>query len=667
MANVPGLFPVQGAPTQSRKPLGGRVPTPDAADIRPKGLTPVASPVDIYSRPEAPDKTNDLMVLADALASINPSIQKFMQAVQQPADSAAKARQLIQTTDPAVLAQRMKNKDVPVEFQNLEGMRVYAEERAYLDAQELLRRYNEDFDKDNGDLDQLFRDTTQEAFAQYGDDRAFREVYTKSLQSGWERLRAAHNEYLSGRVMEERSSSVFGAWYGRIDNMTAEGKPPAEVVESLMGDIPKNRDFLKLHPKEQQKMLLQLASQQATKGNFDVAKTILSFERSDGPYKGSLMSDLDLGKKAQSLYAEIEQEQVKARMKAQSAEAEAQVYDMARRMVDDGSILAVTDATIPDEKGEPKTITADVILKETAKKVVEDVRSEAQYRNATPEQAHLWEKLKFVGSGLEHPVWFQSMNSAFTQASVNNVTQDKLPPTLMDAFTTYEDLYKDSPQYVSKYLNQKAMDFYETARVVKEAGLAETPEGALRIAQRVTQNPNANDNLTNQRYEELDAAVGRAISGSTSWWQFGTKAAANGAYVKDNIASTAKLFARAGLSNDEALKKAEETFERTHINVAGTYIKADKRMPPDFAPLTDQYLKEFADRYGEKYGFDLSDLTIAPTGNGTGGYAVVLRSTYMPPVPESNDTFLSFNILDQLRQRNRNQKITDVVGGAGGW
>lgn len=657
MRAISGLTPVETNRSE-RSQLRGRVQTADPSGLRPNQLQAVASPVDTFVRPSTPVEDNSLRDFAQALADVNPAIYNHLkQRESEVQDTGADALRVIQTTDPQVLADRIRNGDVPAEFQSLEGMRVFAENQAYTDSKELFRRYNEDFDRVGGDVHGLFAEVTADSFKRFGNDRAFNEVYTATMEKTRQRLFSSSDEYRTEQALTQRRDDVFTGWAQRVDFELAEGTPSGDIVTSLFADIPKNRDFLQLHPKEQQEMLLQIADQQATKGNYDVAKSILQTTRTDGAYSGNLMEDRDLGDKATTLFARIEADQLKQQQATTAAEDEAAVFAQADQMVLDGTILGVTDATVIGKDGEPKTISADMILERAANNQIEIIRQEAQARGATPEQARQWETERFVGSGLKHPVWFRSMGAAYTQMSTNSVTGENIPPTALEGFNTYRGLYTHSPQYVSKYLDSKAIDFYQTADLLMTSGLAASPEEALKRAQIATQLIDSNDPALNQRFADIDSAVSKLVGGS-SW--FSRNEASNNAQIRDTVARTAKLFARSGLANEEALKQATKLFENTHINVAGTYLRQDSRMPQDFSPLVESYIADFAAKYPEE-GYEVGDLTIMELSNGTGGYYIADRVTRQPVMVEGGEMFFSFDTLTILRAQQRLDALNPVI------
>ncbi|UIK12768.1 hypothetical protein LZK80_11405 [Rhizobium leguminosarum] len=437
------------------------------------------------------------------------------------------------------------------------------------------------------------------------------------------------------------------------------------MAGGMFGEFTKNQELLRVPFQKQQEMMLQLADQAATSGDYDLAKAILQHKREDGPYKGSLMTDVKVGDTATKLFARIDADQTRERLAAQAQEDEESLYGQGVAAAESGSILAIGDAQVRDKQGEMRTITADAQKKEVANRLIAKAADEAAYREKDPEKrpalARRLEKEKFVGSGLEHPVWFKAMNGAPGQMNLNAATGE-IPPSAKDAFDTYQDLYKDSPQYLAKYLNKDALEFFESARLAEEVGNAGTPEAALRIAHMVTQDPNQMDEALKLKYDSIDSAVKSAVSNSTSWgqWVFGKQNAGNQNYVRSEIVRLAKQYALLGKDNDEAIEQAQQTFEKTHINVAGSYVKNDKRLPGDFEPLVNQYLSEFVEKHKGDLNYDIDDLTITQ-GNGTGAYMVVRKSDRMPADPASDDTFFSLNILNDLRTRNRDHKIKEVT------
>jgi hypothetical protein len=663
MATVPGLTPVAGQPRVKR--AQSRVQVADASNLQSPNLSPRASPVDTYSRPAV----NGWLQLADSLSSINPSLQRFLGAMQEdPDDSRAAAEKYrLETPWEQIEADRKAGKETP--FTKMYGKEVAGAAYATNRAEQLVRQMQEgEFDPETDNFDEWVTAQVQEDLKLAGGDRIWEKGYTDQLMPAIARIRSTVLDTQSKLVVDGRKDDLFTKWFGEATNMAADGAAPMDVAASIYGSFAANKDYLRIPFKEQQEMALQLADQLATQGKFGEAKALLEFEREDkGVRVGSLVTSREFGTKATDLYARIEADELRARLAEEAKQAEEFVIGEGLRMAMSGSVLAVTDAQVPDKNGELKTIPADTIRKQVAAKLQEANTQEANYRARNPEDraalAKRLDKERFVGSGLEHPTWFTAMNGAYTQASLNNITLDKMPPTLVDSFDTYLDLHKDSPQYASKFLTKEATDFYEAARVFRAYGMAGDNESAIRMAFLVTRDPNQNEALNRARYESIDNAIKSAVSYGGSWWNpFSGGTVNNPQTVKQEISRLGTLLARGGMDVEDALEKAAEVYSNTHINVMGTSLKNDKRLPNDFATLAEQYVTEYA----EKHGLDAGDLTISDVSNGTGGYAIFERGSIAPLDPSDRTSFFSISTLDQLRAANRDKEIKKTTADQNG-
>ena len=658
MARVPGLVPVQQDNSRPTQNAGrGRPNSQPSEGIARLGA--VASPVDTFIRTTQEDSgATAFTQLAESLSGLAPVLGEFLK--KDPEDSAAAARKLVLTEGRDAIAEQIAAGNTPAALQNVHGQRVWGEERANADAAELVRRYNDEFDKDNGDLEALIKEVTGGTLEAYGSDRAFSEVYTKAILGPLDRLRGSHGDHTSTKIATERRDNVFGAWSGRVENMTADGVAPAAIAASLFSDIKGNKDYYMLPERDQKELILTIADREATRGNFDVAKALLRHEA--GGQGSDLMSDAELAGKATGLYARIEDDQSRAATAAVADDAEAQLREEALAAMEDGNLSAITDAVIPDKSGGTKTVTAEAIRKQASQDLITKVAEEAATRGLMPEGAALLEKQRFVGNGIQHPTWFNTMEAGATTNSINNITTDNLPSASVQGFTTFLDLYRDSPQYLSKFLSQDAMEFYETAAILYESGRYESPDAALRSAAISKTEVNPDARVSNLQYQQLDEAVSGVVGDTGSSWynpfSWGERPAANGMDTRKWISKRADILMRNGLPPEEAVKAAAESYSKSHVAVLGTYVKLSKDLPPDFAPLVDEYVAGVAVKLGE----DVGNLTIRELGNGTGGYYITDRNTYEPVVDEQGDLLtFTFKDLDHMRNQKRDLATTDTV------
>lgn len=656
MQKVPGLTALQRFGQQTARPIGSRAQAPDASGLKPAALQPQAQPVDTYSRPERPPEGNSLLQLADTLGAINPALQRFSQAMQpKPADSEAAMRAYLQKTPKQEVLKAFESGQPPKEAQTLEGMRVLGEDLGFRDGQAFIQRYNSpDFDKATGDTDQLWREVQAETVKRFGNDRAFMEVYTKAAEDVRRKVMTSNMDYKTQEEATARADTNFGAWEGRVATMIDNGDEPDKIAASLFGDIEKNRQFLGLHPKDQQKQLLQIADRYATRGQFDVARSILGFERQNGAYKGSLISDRELGGQATDLLARIQKDEMEFQSEAAAKAAEEGAYKAAMKASDIGAVNSITDVTVKDRKGEDKVISAETLRKEVARRTIDTISVEAKRRGMTPEQAKKLEKERFIGNGLEHPQWFQTINSVPGQISLNAVS-GKIAPNALDAYQLYKELNAEAPQYLGKYTDQKAIDFFEQARAMEETGIVDSPNDALLAAFTATTQIAAPEVLK-LRDDDLQSAVDAATSDG---WLFDSETGNRG-YVQQEIARQARILSRTGLAGKDALDRAKEAFTKTHINIAGTWMKNDKRLPTDFATLAQEYLDQIAAKYADELHIDADDITLDRMGNGTGSWIVLWRGIRQPLNVPNADRIVTLKTLDSLRSANR-KKAEDTV------
>ena len=666
MFTIPGLSPQ--AADQERTAAARPLQAPDASRLPSRIAAPQARVVDTYVRPEAPveqpvDRRG--MQLAEALSALNPALQQFFQARQpDPDDSYAEARRdIAMAKDKDDFLARAERGEV-ASLNNLEGQRALGEAMGYQAMRDVEKRYAEGYDPATGDPDALFQEAVQPYIDKFGKDRAFNEAFMTVVAPGRERLLGAASEDRTKRLQEEQRDTVYAGWTGRVETMAAQGTAPADIATSIFSDFDKNRSYLNLPPKEQQEMVLQIADQQATKGNFDVAESLLTTVRTNGPYTGSLATDRDLGGRASDLLARISAERIKQDNAALAQTAEAQARGDALAAAQQGQALMITNVTVPTESGGTKEIPADARLKQVGLDMRDSIAETAKARGMTPEQAQRFEAQQFYGAGVEHPDWFRVMNGGVMQASINNVTGENLPPALEEGYGLYRKMRVENPMYLGKFIDGKAREFYAAADTAQEMGLAADPATALRLAHQASKAMAEDDPAKSIQYKELDAQVKKVMNSSKPWFGGlfgGMDRATNTSAVRTDVQKTAGLLTRMGLGPEEALKKAGEFYTESHVNVLGSFVRFDKRMPANFPEMAQGYVEDFIDEYGEALDLDIDDVTISDATNGVGGYTITSRATGLPiPVAGFKGDF-GFPDMVAVQEKRRTKTIQGVV------
>lgn len=331
MSKLPGLTPVTEDHDQpNRKANKGRVRTAGPS-LKPQSMRPSASPVDTYARPEqAPAGSNGWEGLAKALSTIEPSLNKFLESegkrrsTPQDRDYSDAAVELARIPDPAARVKAIRDGSIPA-LTTLAGREVAARRIGLDRILQLEGDYQTGFDKGTGDIEKFILERIQPDLDQFKNDPVFMGQYMGVVGAASDKLRARAVEDRAAYETERREGDVFGEWVARADYDMADGKSPADVAAGVFGDFQKNRDFLRIPFDRQQEMALQMANQAATAGKLDLARAILSHERNDGPYKGSLLSDAKLGERATAILDRVDTEQAKVNLKKTADEAEEQL------------------------------------------------------------------------------------------------------------------------------------------------------------------------------------------------------------------------------------------------------------------------------------------------------------------------------------------------------
>ncbi len=630
---LPGLSPIN----EERRRSGGnanrgRVQTPSASNIKTPALRPAASPVDAYARPAQDSSGSDgLMQLAKSLATIQPSVSAFVDAQADkklPTDTDYNAaRSALLTMSPEERRTAIKDGKVPA-LTNMAGREVAGERMAYDRSLDIMQKYQTDFDRGTGDLDAFIRDQIKDDVAQFGGDKVFMGSYSKQIMALTDRLRGQSVDDQATYEMDKRTGDVMEKWSAKGKFDLAEGKAPEEIVAQTYGDFQKNRDLLRLPFDKQQEMVLQLADQAATRGDLALAKTYLQYERKDGPYKGSLLSDAKVGGKATDLLARIDTAQAKLNAQQTAADAESQLGEELDTAWGKGEALFRSPVSMPTASGGTKEVSVDDQVKQAAQRALDRSQKIAVDRKETPEQTQDRELEEFAANGVKQPEWFRVMDAGASAATVPNVSLDQPPDVLVQGYEKYKTLYGKAPVYLEQNLTGKAADFYEMVRVGEEMGWDQRL--SMSVAMRANA-PGASADEATQRaqFQKLNNKVSDVVSNKKSGGFlgfFGT-APVNEGTVKTELNRYAQLYMKMGLGEDDAIERASARFEKNYFNFNGTLIKRDTRMPPNFESYAQTAVKDFATKYGEKLHVDEGDLSLLPDGTSTGSWLIWNPST----------------------------------------
>lgn len=313
MARVGGLTPVErigdGAVDRGNARL-------DTAPNRPApGLRPAASPVNLYSRPAQPEASN-LDQLASALAKLNPALEKFAESgidedkARQEAAAAGKIGGMTFEE-----AQKAVDEGSIHEMQNpwfkAAFMKQYGQRAALKQAAGLADQYQNKFDRENGDVEQLIAGTAKPTLDKFGNDRHFLAGYTSVFNPAAAKLRAEQDQYKASRVAGEVRQGVYEVGTGIISQGIQKGQSADEIVANVRTTYAGNKTLLNVPYAEQDAEVFRIAETLTNsiegssnpKLQREVVEKLLNGDRTapDGKQLGSLANNRNFASKAVNL------------------------------------------------------------------------------------------------------------------------------------------------------------------------------------------------------------------------------------------------------------------------------------------------------------------------------------------------------------------------------
>lgn len=322
------------------------------------------------------------------------------------------------------------------------------------------------------------------------------------------------------------------------------------------------------------------------------------------------------------------------------------------------------DGVVLDEKGEPKTVSAEKRKEQLAGNLVERIRVKTEQGDLTPEQAFEAELKLFTANDLKNPQWKSILGAGAVSAATFAISGGEVPPALKQGAELYLRLHEKNPRLLSKHLPDEAsLNFYEAYRISKMYGGMNESQ-AFQQAATLTNDPDKYESVyLRQRYEDIDRAVGSLKSNVFARaFGFGNGKAENAGYVGNEMSRIARFYARAGLGTDEALEQAKQRFQDTHHQINGWWLyTADRDVPPDFDKLVTGALTDYVEEFGEDEGVEVSDLSIRPATNGSGAWQIVNRYTGAPVEHSERRYLTNRSLMEGERDRieKRRQELVD--------
>ena len=671
MERVAGLRPLTGERTpQPRERNKSRVPVRTEMS-KPQNLRPTASPVETYVRPAQPIAgSNGWEQLAKSLAVIQPNIKSFFDAQTEAkkggdADVNSVNAQLLPLS-PEERKQAIKEGKVQG-LQSLAGREAAAKRVAYDTMTQWEEDYKTNFNPATDDINAFIADRSKTLLDEYGGDPIFRDVFASQIAPFADKIRNQAGTDRSDKEMEARAGNVYDVWYNRSKRLVADGSSADEAVNTIFSEMQYNRDYLRLDYKKQQEMQLNLANQYATAGDYDLSRAILNKRREDGAYRGSLMSDPELGVRASAIMDRVDEAQRKETLVREAGEAQEQLGAALDDRWNKGTVFFTSDVTLPTESGGEAVVTPEKQAEMAGERYLAKSDAIASERGETKDQQFDRELATFSSNGVKHKTWFNVMNSATQAGTFSNLSSGNVPPNLREGYEMYKKLHGKSPTYLAAHVESKAADYYEAVRVGEE-DMAMQPEQAMKIAAQLLSPTEEKDRQQrNIQRQSLQSKLDSTTAGMSHrriykpWTWFSTGAPVNTQPLKNDLARYADMYMVMGLGEDRALEKAQDRVKANYININGGVIRRDNRMPPNFEDLVQRQISAWVKQHGEAEGLSESDLTIAQIGQTQGMWNIVTKTDFRPvngTLPLSTVTYRS---MTQLVEDERSEEEARVI------
>ena len=300
MAMTPGLRPFREDAPQGARRDKRAIGIKDVPERMP-ALRPTAAPVDPYTRPEPPAKGDPLAQLADSLGQLNPALQRFgtayMQQKKEDTTSSIDAK-LAQAGGPEAVQKLIEtDPEVQTELGKSAAMRFMGKQLAAKAVQDAQTKYQNDFDRQSGNIDQFTADALKPYLDQYGKDPHFRKAFMEDVTPGMEKLRAGHAQFLSSEQYQQTQQATSDVFLGTVRKGEAAGQTAEEQAKAVFAEFYGNKKLLGLPYQDQMKALGQVVQTLANEGKYDVVKSIAELDRTsaDGGHVGKLLDNNVVG------------------------------------------------------------------------------------------------------------------------------------------------------------------------------------------------------------------------------------------------------------------------------------------------------------------------------------------------------------------------------------
>jgi len=552
------------------------------------------------------------------------------------------------------------------------------------------------------------------------------------------------NKYQTQAKVEDRQQGVFERFQGTIDVLLNENKTPEQIQAAVRSMYEGNKLGLKVGFDQQDAELIRVAKVYASQGKYDLVKALLQEDRvgedgtklgsiaSKGKYAGDVRTILEMAeaenrqansrssldsklamreaadkgqldpkaliedaKKNPGKYSdehvqslinlnkavqeghkeEIRKLGERAELMRQSDDSRNEALIDGLKAGDAGFLSMIRPTTVLNEKGERVELTANDRRKAVVDRFLQDQDKAVEAGQKTAEQAFKDKTLWFSKNGIENPQWKTLLAAGAMTPSGTFMPKGHLPPALESVLATYMELKTKAPALVHRHLSKQDEQFYEAMRI-STTTMGMTKEQGYGFALALIQNGEDGDNvLTKQVYDSVAAKIGDP--GDKHW---GGSGARNSAQVKQDMLDMAKLYIRAGLNEDDAIREAETRFEAANTVVNGWWVPTTQKDVPfplpngqwgqkPFKDMAEAHIKSWADanqKWLTAAEINPSNISLRPIATNSNRYVLVGKNGI--PIVDANGAMIETSVADMVKRAtetakaDREKAINSTVG-----
>lgn len=636
---------------------------------RPTGVTPTR---------QAPAPKSGLMQLAEALGEVSPQLQGFLQQKrvqdqQQQAEQGYDAFQTMRFED----AQKMIESG---EIKQQESPYFYAAFAKQFGLAHAARRrramqdyYVNEFDKDNGNIDDMIGQFAGEDHQRFGGNEWVMSGYREGMGNFFDKLRDNQAEFKTERTAMQTRDRFYDVAGGAIDRAIEEGGNPSDYVRELYSG---HHEILGIPYAELDDTVMMLAGRYAEAGDVDTVRALLETDvtGADGQSVGAFTSRVKYADKARGLISTAEANRgssirsentysmVDMDIRAQSGQldstdllfletqketgaitqaqhesilrknqtavargaADAQVAQVteeyttaATELVLAGEGFAITDATFTDSMGREHTLSASDLRQSVVNQTLDTMREKGR---SVQEMAATMASMA-TDAGYEY--WENILTDG--HLAMNNVGADQaleggLPPAAAAAMELWMEL-GDQPRLRARMVkDHDGLRVYQDAEALVRGGIPE--DNAMAISASIDRTQGRVSLSSSVDRQEFERAVRRAVP---SHWRRGELL--NGGDAQMTIERTARILMDSGVPMSRSVQVAKDMFEESHVIVNRVAINTRNMAVPDnFEDIAEVAIDHFAEATGER----TRDLSIAPYQGNENHWVIIDANSGLP-------------------------------------